>query len=55
MIGTLFARVLELLDSKPYGLEQFIREGNPQDHSDLERLERMWIAIQNRKFFHGNY
>ena len=55
MIQDLMQRVLEFFDPKPYGLEQFITEGNPQDYGDLQRLERTWYAIQNRGYFNENF
>lgn len=55
MIQELMERVREFFSVKPYGLEEFINEGNPQDYGDLQRLERTWYALQNRGYFNQNY
>jgi hypothetical protein len=53
MISNLINRVAELF--KPYTLDQFIKDGNPQDHSDVQRLERIWQDYQNKKLFNTCY
>lgn len=39
----------------PYTLDQFIADGNPQDHNDVQRLERIWQDYQNKKLFNTCY
>ena len=46
-------RVQEML--KPYTMEDFISDGNPQDHKDVQRLEKIWFDYQNRRFFNNCY
>ena len=37
---------------RPYTLEQFIRDQNPQNHVDLKRLERLWNSHIRKGFWH---
>jgi hypothetical protein len=53
MLSELMSRVQELF--KPYTLDQFISDGNPQDHADVERLERIWKAYQDKSLFNTCY
>ena len=46
-------RVEELF--KPYTLDQFIADGQPQDHKDVERLEKIWVDYQNKRLFNTCY
>ena len=40
---------------KPYTLDQFIADGNPQDYADVQRLERIWQDYQTKKLFNTCY
>jgi hypothetical protein len=55
MIEQLMQRLKEILNFRPYGMDDFISEANPKDHRDVQRLEEMWLKIQNQKFFSSNY
>jgi hypothetical protein len=46
-------RVQEML--KPYTMEDFINDANPVDHKDVQRLEKVWLDYQNRRFFNTCY
>jgi len=46
-------RVAELF--KPYTLEDFIKDGSPQDYADVQRLERIWQDYQSKKLFNTCY
>ena len=46
-------RVQEMF--KPYTLDQFIKDGNPQDHKDVQRLEKIWEAYQDKRLFNTCY
>ena len=52
MLSDLMKRVKEMFE--PYTLDQFIQDGNPQDHADVQRLERIWQDYQNKRLF-NNY
>ena len=34
---------------KPYTLEEFIKDNDPVDHKDVERLESIWHRLNNTK------
>jgi len=53
MLSNFMDRVAELF--KPYTLEEFIKDGNPQDHKDVQRLERIWQDYQSKKLFNTCY
>ena len=53
MLSNLMQRIQDIF--KPYTLDQFIKDGNPQDHSDVQRLERIWQDYQNKKLFNTCY
>lgn len=53
MLSELMNRVREAF--KPYTLEQFIQDGNPKDHKDLQRLEKVWQDYQNKQTFNNCY
>jgi hypothetical protein len=53
MISDLIQRLQDIL--KPYTLDDFIADGNPQDHRDVERLEKVWNDYQNKRFFNTCY
>ena len=55
MIAQIMARLREMLDSKPYGIDQFIIDNDPKDYKDIQRLEEQWLRYENRKFFSTNY
>jgi len=54
-ITEMVERLKEILECKPYSMDQFIADNNPQDHKDIQRLEEQWFRIQNRKFFTESY
>ena len=39
MLSDLMQRVRDML--KPYTLEDFITDGDPKDHKDIQRLEKI--------------
>ena len=53
MLSELMQRVKEIFT--PYTLDQFITDGNPQDHKDVERLEKVWNDYQAKKLFNTCY
>ena len=53
MLSNLIQRVREILT--PYTLDQFIADGNPQDHKDVERLEKIWHDYQTKRLFNTCY
>jgi hypothetical protein len=53
MLNKLMQRVQEMF--RPYTLEDFINDANPQDHKDVERLEKIWSDHQSRKLFNNCY
>ena len=53
MISDLIQRLQDIL--KPYTLDDFILDGNPQDHKDVERLEKIWHDYQSKRFFNTCY
>jgi hypothetical protein len=53
MISDLIQRLQDIL--KPYTLDQFIADGNPQDYADVQRLERIWQDYQTKKLFNTCY
>lgn len=53
MLSELMKRVKELF--KPYTLDEFIKDGNPQDHGDVQRLEKIWQDYQNKRLFNTCY
>jgi hypothetical protein len=53
MLSDLMQRVREIF--KPYTLDQFIKDGNPQDHKDVERLEKIWQDYQAKRLFNTCY
>ena len=55
MIAQMMERLREILEFKPYSMDQFIADNNPQDHKDVQRLEQQWFKIHSTKFFSENY
>lgn len=53
MLSDLMQRVQEMF--KPYTMDQFMNDANPQDYADVQRLERIWHAYQDRKLFNTCY
>jgi hypothetical protein len=53
MLSELMQRVQEIF--KPYTMEDFMKDGCPQDHADVQRLELVWQSYQNRKLFNTCY
>jgi len=53
MLSDLMQRVREVF--KPYTIDEFMNDANPQDHADIKRLESIWQAYQNRKTFNTCY
>ena len=53
MLSDLMQRVREMF--KPYTIEDFMNDANPQDHKDIQRLESIWQAYQNRRTFNTCY
>ena len=53
MLSNLIQRVRDIF--KPYTIDQFIADANPQDHRDVERLEKVWNDYQNKKLFNSCY
>ena len=53
MLSELMKRVKELF--KPYTLDEFIKDGNPQDHGDVQRLEKIWQDYQSKRLFNTCY
>ena len=53
MLSELMQRVQDLF--KPYTMDQFMNDANPQDYADVQRLERIWQAYQDRKLFNTCY
>jgi len=55
MIKQMMTRLREILEFKPYSMDQFIADNEPVDHKDVQRLEEQWFRIHNTKFFTENY
>jgi hypothetical protein len=36
---------------KPYSLEDFIKDHNPQTHQEVEYLERMWSTQRTKGYW----
>jgi hypothetical protein len=53
MLSDLMRRVQECF--RPYTLNDFITDGNPQDHKDIQRLEKIWADYQSRRLFNSCY
>ena len=53
MLSNLMQRLQDIF--KPYTLDEFIKDGNPQDHADVQRLERIWEDYQSKKLFNTCY
>ena len=53
MLSNLMQRVRDIF--KPYTIDQFIADANPQDYRDVERLEKIWNDYQNKKLFNSCY
>jgi len=53
MLSDLMKRVQECF--RPYTLNDFITDGNPQDHKDIQRLEKIWADYQSRRLFNSCY
>lgn len=53
MLSELMQRVQSMF--KPYTLEDFMKDASPQDHKDVQRLEKVWADYQNRKLFNTCY
>ena len=45
MLSELMQRVKDML--RPYTFEDYVRDANPQDRSELEQLERNWSRYKN--------
>jgi len=53
MLSELMQRVSDLF--KPYTMDDFMNDANPQDYADVQRLEKVWQSYQNRKLFNTCY
>ena len=53
MLSNLMESVRDMF--KPYTLDQFIKDGNPQDHKDVQRLEKIWEDYQHKRLFNTCY
>lgn len=53
MLSNLMNRVQEVF--KPYTMDDFMNDANPQDHADLQRLEKIWNDYQSRRLFNNCY
>jgi len=53
MLSELMQRVQSMF--KPYTLEDFMNDASPQDHKDVQRLEKIWADYQSRKLFNTCY
>ena len=53
MLSNLMQRVRDIF--KPYTLDDFISDSNPQDYADIQRLEKVWQEYQNKKVFNTCY
>ncbi len=53
MLSELMQRVQDIF--KPYTLQDFMRDGSPQDHADIQRLEKIWNDYQSRRLFNSCY
>ena len=53
MLSNFMQRLQDIF--KPYTLDQFIADGNPQDYADVQRLERIWQDYQTKRFFNTCY
>jgi len=51
MLSDLLAQLQKAL--KPYSFEDFVRDNNPQNWSELKELERTWFRYKNE--FHSHY
>lgn len=45
MLSELMQRVQDVF--KPYTFEDYVRDANPQNHQELEQLERNWTRYKN--------
>ena len=54
-ITEIVERLKEILECKPYSMDQFIADNDPKDHKDVQRLEEQWMQYHNRKFLSTNY
>jgi len=53
MLSNLMQRLQDIF--KPYTLDDFISDSNPQDYADIQRLEKVWQEYQNKKVFNTCY
>lgn len=53
MLSDLIKRVQDFF--KPYTLDQFISEHNPQDYADVQRLEQVWQHYQSSRAFTNRF
>lgn len=53
MLSDLMQRVKEVF--RPYTIEDFMNDASPQDHKDIQRLEKIWQEYQNRRMFNTCY
>ena len=53
MLSELMQRVRDVF--RPYTIDEFMNDANPQDHADIKRLESIWQAYQNRRLFNTCY
>ena len=51
MLSDLMKRVVDFF--KPYTLDQFIEDNEPQTDEDVLRLEKQWHHYRNAKTFAG--
>jgi hypothetical protein len=51
MLSDLLAQLQKALT--PYSFEDFVRDNNPQNWSELKELERTWFRYKNE--FHSHY
>jgi hypothetical protein len=53
MLSDLMQRVRDMF--RPYTMDDFISDCEPQDHKDIERLEKVWHDYQAKKLFNTCY
>lgn len=53
MLSDLVQRIQEMF--KPYTIDEFMNDAKPVDHKDVQRLEKIWQAYQDRKLFNNCY
>jgi hypothetical protein len=53
MLSDLMRRIQDFF--KPYTLDQFIEEHNPQDYADVQRLEQVWQHYQSSRAFTNRF